>query len=56
MRTPISLSHQVQPKEVGIEKFAVNIHWIFTLIIYFLQMYENIPCYSIVQFSGLILK
>jgi len=30
-------------KRFGIKNFAVNIHWIYTLIIYVLQMYENIP-------------
>jgi len=59
MRTPIalfSLSYQVQPKEVWHKKFAVNIHWIYTLMIDFLKMYENIPCCSIVKFSGLIFE
>jgi len=56
MRTTISLlSHQVQPKRFSIKKFTVNIHWIYTLMIYFLQMYEKIPC-SIVQILGLILE
>ena len=43
-------------KRFGIKKFAVNIHWIFTLMIYFLQMYENMPRCGIVQFSGWIFE
>ena len=31
-------------------------YWIYTLIIYLLQIDENIPCYNIVQFSGLIFE
>ena len=55
---PLSPSCHIKfnQKRFGIEKFAVNIHWMYTLIIYFLQMYENMPCYSIVQFSGLIFE
>ena len=57
MRTLSPSCHiKFNQKRFGIKKFAANIHWIYTLIIYFLHMYENIPCYSIVQFSGLIFE
>jgi len=36
--------------------FAVNIHWIYTLMVYLCQMSEDIPCCSTVKFSGSIFE